>query len=97
MNLNKHPPSKTLSERKLKQLANPWIAKGIKTSIKVKNRLYALGKTNEYKYYRNKLNTLIRTSKYDYYFTYFENNMANIKKTYEGVEARTLEMSYQRK
>ena len=31
------------------------------------------------------LNTLIRSSKKEYYSTYFENNIANMKKTWEGI------------
>ena len=70
-------------KRRLKQLSKPWITKG--TSIKIKNKLYASGDPIKYKCYRNKLNTLIRSSKKEYYSTYFENNIANMKKTWEGI------------
>ena len=40
--VQKHAPLKVVSKRKIKQLAKPWITKGIRTSIKTKNRLYKL-------------------------------------------------------
>ena len=47
--LQKHAPLKVVSKRKIKQLAKPWITKGIITSIKIKNRLYKTGNCSEYK------------------------------------------------
>ena len=38
--LNKHAPLKPLSKRILKQLRKPWIRKGIRGSIKIKNSLF---------------------------------------------------------
>ena len=39
-----HAPIKNLSKRNIKKLAKlPWITKGLRTSIKVKNKLYTLG------------------------------------------------------
>ena len=61
--INKHAPMKTISNRKAKQLSKPWITKGIRTSIKVKNKLYASSDTANYKIYRNKICTLTRLSK----------------------------------
>ena len=43
--INKHAPMKTISNRKAKQLSKPWITKGIRISIKVKNKSYASGDT----------------------------------------------------
>ena len=53
---------KTISNRKAKQLCKPWITKGIRISIKVKNKLYASGDTANYKIYRNKICTSTRLS-----------------------------------
>lgn len=83
--VNKYAPMKTLSVRKAKQLAKPWITKGIRTSIKVKNRLFASRENARYKLYRNKLVGLIRSSKREYYSEYFNNNITNMKKTWEGI------------
>ena len=41
--VNKHAPMKTISNRKAKQLSKPWITQGLRTSIKIKNKLYASG------------------------------------------------------
>ena len=57
-----------------------WIINGIKVVINVKNKLYAFGDEVGYKHYRNKICTLIRVGKMKYYNTFFENNMANMKK-----------------
>ena len=83
--VNKHAPMKNLSKRKAKQLYIPWITSGIRAAIKVKNKLYASGDEVRYKQYRNKINTLIRLSKRKYYNTFFENNVANMKKTWQGI------------
>ena len=40
--VNKHAPMKTISNRKAKQFSKPWITKGLRKSIRVKNKLYAL-------------------------------------------------------
>ena len=83
--INKHAPMKTISNRKAKQLSKPWITKGIRTSIKVKNKLYASGDTANYKTYRNKISTLTRLSKQQYYSKFFNDNLTNMKKTWEGI------------
>lgn len=83
--INKHAPLKTVSKRKTKQLLKPWITKGILKSIRIKNKLFYLGITEEYKAYRNKISTLIRLSKKLYYHNFFSNNMCNMKKTWEGI------------
>ena len=38
--INKHAPFKILSKRKAKQFSKPWITKGLRKSIKIKNRLF---------------------------------------------------------
>ena len=65
------------------------IINGIKVVINVKNKLYAFGDEVRYKQYRNKICTLIRVRKRKYYNTFFENNMANMKKkkTWQGKES----------
>ena len=41
--LNKHAPYKTLSQRRVKQMQKPWITRGLRKSIKVKNSLLYSG------------------------------------------------------
>ena len=47
--VQKHVLLKVVSKRKVKQLAKRWITKGIRRSIKIKNRLYKTGNCSEYK------------------------------------------------
>ena len=61
--LNKHTPLRTLSKRKSKQLAKPWITKGLRKAIHIKNELPYSGDRGRYKLYRNKVLLLSRISK----------------------------------
>ena len=72
--INKHALFKT--NRRVQQLTKPWIAKGIRASIKVKNKLYMSGENAKYKYYRNKISTLTRISKRQFYLNYFNDNLS---------------------
>ena len=83
--INKHAPFKTPSNRRINQLTKPWITKGIRASIKVKNKLYMSGENTKYKYYRNKISTLTRIGKRQFYRYYFNDNLSNMKKTWEGI------------
>ena len=79
--VNKHAPIKKLSNRRAKQITKPWITSGIRVSISIKNKLYASGDDIKYRFYRNKICNLTRLSKK----SYFEHNITNIKKTWEGI------------
>ena len=68
--VNKHAPPRSLSKRKAKQFSKPWITKGIRKSIQVKNTLFASGNYEKYKHYRNKLLSLVRCSKKSYYHSF---------------------------
>ena len=83
--VNKHAPMKKLSNHKTKQLSKPWLTNGIKVVIKVKNKLYETGDKVRYKQYGNKICTLIRICKRRCYDMCFENNMGNMKKTWQGI------------
>ena len=83
--IDKHAPLKPLSMRKAKQLTKPWITKGLIKSIKIKNKLFYSGDKDKYKLYRNKILLLTRLSKKLYYHNYFETNLHNMKKTWEGI------------
>ncbi len=74
-----------ISKRKTKQSAKPWITKGIKKSIKIKNKLFCSGNKEKYRLYRNKITNLTRMSKRLYFEEYFKNNLKNMKKTCEGI------------
>ena len=44
--VNKHAPLKSVSKRKAKQLSKPWITRGLRKSIKIKNDLFYSGDTD---------------------------------------------------
>ena len=83
--VNKHAPMKTLSKRRGKILSKPWITKGIRTSIRIKNNLFFNADWEYYKLYRNKITSLTRQSKKNYYERYFEENINNSKETWRGI------------
>ena len=41
--VNIHAPMKEASSRKRKVLSKPWVTTGLKVSVRMKNKLYALG------------------------------------------------------
>ena len=83
--VNKHAPMKTLSKRRGKILSKPWITKGIRTSIRIKNNFFFNADWEHYKLYRNKITSLTRQSKKNYYERYFEENINNSKETWRGI------------
>ena len=82
--INKHAPLKPISNRMKKQFSKPWITKGIRKSIKIKNKLFHSTNKNKYKLYRNKITTLTRISKNLYYNQYFNNNIKKHEKNLGG-------------
>ena len=78
-------PLRPISKRRLKQMNKPWIASGVRKSIKVKNQLFRSSYTNKYKLYRNKILTLTRVNKKLYYHTHFEQNANNLKNTWKVI------------
>ena len=86
--LDKHAPLKTVSKIGERVLQKPWITNGIKTSIKVRDKLYkqmikqkdAILKNQKqmlYKRYRNKIVDLLKITKEAYYKNYFQENRKN--------------------
>ena len=55
------------------------------------------GDKNRYKQYRNAITRLVRISKREYLQTYFENNMTNMKKTWDGINSLINNKRKQRK
>ena len=89
MVVDKHVPLKRLSGKEIKFKDKPWITKGIKKSMNIKNkffRLYMRTKKvyyhTKFKFYRNKLKHLINLSKKTYYHIY--NNKS--KEIWKGVK-----------
>ena len=80
-------PITTFSKRKIKQFSKPWITKELRTSIRTKNRLYQSDDIEKYKYHRNKICTLTRLSKKSYYHEFFRNNLNDMRKTWQAINA----------
>lgn len=83
--VNKHAPMKKVSHRLAKRLSKPWITKGIRSSIRKKNKFLAKGDETRYRYYRNRICSLIRTSKKQYFYNYFADNVSNMKNTWKAI------------
>ena len=94
--LDKHAPIKTVKKRENKIISKPWITRGIKISmkkrdklykqmLKVKNKQQKLIKHESYKKYRNKITKLIRQSKQIYYQHHFEQNKKDSKTIWQGI------------
>ena len=83
--VNTNAPLKTVSKCKAKQFSKPWITRGIRKSIKIKNSLFHSNFNAKYRLYRNKIITLIRLSKKQYFHNYFQSNISNMKKTWAGI------------
>ena len=94
--LDKNAPLKTVSKIGEKVLQKPWITNGIKTSIKVRDKLYkqmikqkdAILKNQKqmlYKRYRNKIVDLLKITKEAYYKNYFQENRKNSRALWSGI------------
>lgn len=94
--VDQHVPIVKLSKKQIKTLYKPWITPGIITSIHKRNHLFKLyikckvasEKSIlhiQYKKYRNSIVSLCKISKSNYFKTYFQNNLGNIKKIWQGV------------
>ena len=75
---------------KLKQLAKPWLSKGLIKSIKTKQKLYRSHflskdptKISRYKTYSNVLNKLKTKTKKEYYTQQFQLCKDNLKSTWK--------------
>ena len=95
--LSKHAPEKRLSKQKLKFKSRPWITSGIQKSISVRNTLSTkhiklkdpLKKAEvyeKYRQYRNLISTLLKKSKQSYFTNFFQENLYDLKNTWEGIK-----------
>ena len=77
--ITKHAPMKIASRAKQKQLAKPWLTKGLIKSIKRKQKMYLF---HLYKKYSNSLSHLIHKRKQSYQ-TEFTRYRDNLKTTWK--------------
>ena len=61
--INKHAPLRSISNRKQKFLAKPWLTAGLRKSIRVKNNLFYTSDRDKYKFCKNKIISLTRTKR----------------------------------
>ena len=96
--LESHVPLKRFSKRQLKSVSKPWITKGIKKSIMTRDSLLKKFHSekrrrsaiyDQYKFYRNRVVDLIRQSKSNYYVKFFNDNLKNSKKIWNGIHELT--------
>ena len=87
--LDRHAPIKKSTRKEEKIKSKPWITKGIKKSISIRDKLYKemikekhvltkVLKQESFKKYRNQIN-LLRVSKQTHYNKYFEENKNNCR------------------
>ena len=92
---DKHAPLKTVLKGE-GVLQKPWITNGIKTSTKVRDKLYkqmikqkdAILKNQKqmlYKRYRNKIVDLLKITKEAYYKNYFQESRKNSRALWSGI------------
>ena len=81
--INKHAPLRSISNRRQKFLAKPWLTAGLRKSIRVKNNLFYTSDRDKYKFYRNKIIYLTRLSKANYYQSFFDLNICNMRQTWK--------------
>ena len=95
---DKHVPLKQLKKRQADLLLKPWITKGIRVSMSIRDSLnedylkvpdsakdlktFLRGR---YKFYRNRIVSLIRASKKLHYSRYFRQSFGNLRKLWQGV------------
>ena len=94
--IDKYLPLRKISNKEKKGLLKPWITRGIKVSIKVRDKLLRKSTRTksdslykEYKYYRNLITRLKKTSFNNYYSDKFQSHFKDKKKTWETVNEIT--------
>ena len=91
-----HTPTRKLTKKQIQRKNKPWITKGLRKSIIKRDNLlkkYIQSKIPstkknlhiKYKYYRNTITKLIKQSKINHYKKFFENNINNSKKIWNGI------------
>ena len=95
--MDKHAPLKKLTKKEVKRSLKPWITQGLIKATSRKRSLFKKFKElklknknidkiyEKYKYYNDMINKLKRKCKRDYYQNYFNENSANSKKVWQGI------------
>ena len=94
--LDRHAPIKKSTKKEEKIKSKPWITKGIKKSVSIRDKLYKetikeknvltkVLKHEFFKKYRNQIINLLRVSKQTHYNKYFEENKNNCRAIWIGI------------
>ena len=94
--LDRHAPTKKSTKKEKKIKSKPWITKGIKKSISIRDKLYKemikeknvltkVLKHEFFKKYRNQIINLLTVSKQTHYNEYFEENKNNCRAIWIGI------------
>ena len=87
--VNRHTPLINVLKQKYNFFPKPWITKGIRLSIRIKNNLFLTGDADRYRVYRNKLTISIRSSKKNYYQTWNGINLLISRKVNKIINLKT--------
>ena len=94
--IDQYTPSRNLSKKQLLKSDKPWITKGLRKSIIIRDKILKkfinaknLNIKNElhikYKRYRNSIIHLLKISKRSYYENFFNINIKNTKRIWKGI------------
>ena len=92
--VDRHAPIKKLTRKEIKKMSKPWINNYILKLISHRDRLFHQKKNDPmnnrikcaYNLFRNRITREIKKAKKEYYKTYFETNLCNMKKTWQGIK-----------
>ena len=94
--IDSHVPLKKMSKKQRNSLSKPWMTNEIRKSIRTRDSLIKKFKKekrpnkktelyNEYRFLRNRIVSQIRQSKLDHYRKFFNDNMKNSKRIWNGI------------
>ena len=94
--IDQYTPTRNLSNKQLLNINKPWITKGLRKSIAIRDKILKkfINSKNltskselhiKYKRYRNSILNLMKISKRNYYQHFFNNNIKNIKHIWKGI------------
>ena len=97
---DRHAPIKKSTRKEEKIKSKPWITKGIKTSISIRDKLYKemikeknvltkVLKNESFKRYRNQIIYLLKVSRQAHYNKFFEENKNNCSATWTDINEIT--------
>ena len=92
--VNRHAPIKKMTKKDLKKMTKPWINNYIIKMIFHKDKLFHRKIKNPqnirlkcaYNIFRNRVTREIKKAKKEYYKNFFETNLCNMKKTWQGIK-----------